>query len=170
MAARTVRTIWKGTLQAGTGHLELGDLKVGVVELARSTLGVHQASFSTNPSHTGDDATATTSAAKLIAAAAPDELIAASYSASFMMQLVTEITQAGGTPNTIEVFADAHLFPDPNTDQPHTNGPGITIAVHGEVDGLDDAGFTAAAATAKKQCPIGKALAGLEVNLATIFD
>jgi osmotically inducible protein OsmC len=42
---------------------------------------------------------------------------------------------------------------------------GIILTVGGEVDGLDAAGFEAAAERAKVGCPVSKALTGVDIAL-----
>ena len=42
---------------------------------------------------------------------------------------------------------------------------GILLTVRGEVDGLDEAGFLAAAQGAKEGCPVSKALTGTTITL-----
>jgi osmotically inducible protein OsmC len=160
MSTRTVRAVWTGPLETGFGQLELGDLKVGVVELTNSTPGTHQASFPTPT----DQKTETNSAHELIAAATPDELIAASYSASFILHLLTAITEAGATPINLEVWADASIAPDA-WDAP--DRPGISLVVHAEARSLDAQTFATLAAAATTNCQIGKTLYGVEINLAT---
>ena len=141
MPSRTARTAWNGTLQEGSGQVELSSSKAGTFDV----------SF---PKRTADEAGGTTS---------PEELVAAAHSACFAMQLSANIAQAGGTPQSLEVSADVSLGPD------QANGgfrlTGITLTVVGEVEGLDAAGFTKAAETAKVGCPVSKALTGVEITL-----
>src|SRR3954466_7559333 len=91
MPTRTARTAWNGTLQEGSGQVELSSSKVGTYEV----------SF---PKRTAEDAGGTTS---------PEELIAAAHSSCYAMALSNEIGQAGGTPESLEVQADVTLSPDP---------------------------------------------------------
>jgi osmotically inducible protein OsmC len=141
MPTRTARTAWNGSLQEGSGQVELSSSKVGTYEV----------SF---PKRAADDAGGTTS---------PEELIAAAHSACFAMQLSANIAEAGGTPQSLEVRADVSLGPD------EQNGgfrlTGIVITVEGEVDGLDEAGFQKAADAAKAGCPVSKALTGVDIEL-----
>jgi osmotically inducible protein OsmC len=137
---RTAKTAWTGTLQQGSGQ----------VEMTSSGVGTYEVSF---PKRAADDASGTTS---------PEELIAAAHSACYAMSLSNEVTQAGGTPRTLNVTADVTLGPDP------AGGfrlSGITLSVSGEVDGLDAAGFEIAAETAKVGCPVSKALTGVDITL-----
>jgi osmotically inducible protein OsmC len=146
MPTRTARTAWNGTLEQGSGQVELSSSKVGTYEV----------SF---PKRAADDAGGTTS---------PEELIAAAHSACFAMQLSANIAQAGGTPEALEVTADVTLGPD------RENGgfrlTGIVLRVRGEVEGLDAAGFEKAAQEAKAGCPVSKALTGVDISLDAALD
>jgi len=139
MPTRTARTAWNGTLQEGSGQVELTSSKVGTFDV----------SF---PKRAADEAGGTTS---------PEELIAAAHSTCFAMQLSAVIAEAGGTPQSLEVTAEVGLGPD-------TEGfklTGIKLTVRGEVDGLDADGFATAAQDAKDSCPVSKALTGVAITL-----
>ena len=140
MPTRTAKTAWTGTLQQGSGQVEMTSSEVGTFEV----------SF---PKRAADDAGGTTS---------PEELIAAAHSACYAMSLSNEVATAGGSPRTLDVQADVSLGPDPNGGFKLT---GITLVVSGDVDGLDAAGFHAAAEAAKVGCPVSKALTGVEITL-----
>ena len=133
MPTRTARTAWTGTLEAGSGR----------VELASSGVGAYEVSF---PKRAAEDAGGTTS---------PEELIAAAHSACFAMQLSAAIARAGGTPHALDVRADVSLGPDPAGGFRLT---GITLTVRGKADGLDADAFNSAAEAAKAGCPVSKAL------------
>ena len=141
MPTRTARTAWNGSLQEGSGQVELSSSKVGTYDV----------SF---PKRAADDAGGTTS---------PEELIAAAHSACFAMQLSAVIGEAGGTVESLEVSADVSLGPD--KDNGGFKLTGIAITVRGEVEGLDADGFTKAAQAAKVGCPVSKALTGVEITL-----
>ncbi|HEX7740461.1 MAG TPA: OsmC family peroxiredoxin [Marmoricola sp.] len=145
MPTRTARTDWTGTLMEGTGR----------VELSSSGAGTYEVSF---PKRAADDADGATS---------PEELIAAAHSACFAMSLSNEIAQAGGTPQALEVSAAVSLGPDPAGGFRLT---GIALTVTGEVDGMDEAAFQAAAATAKAGCPVSKALSGVDITLEASLE
>jgi osmotically inducible protein OsmC len=140
MPTRTARTAWTGTLEKGSGQ----------VELTSSKIGSYEVSF---PKRAADEAGGTTS---------PEELIAAAHSSCYAMQLSALIAEAGGTPQTLDVRADVSLGPDPAGGFQLT---GITLTVRGEVDGLDSAGFAKAAEAAKASCPVSKALTGVAISL-----
>ncbi len=138
MAIRTARTDWNGTLQDGSGR----------VELASSGVGTFDVSW---PKRTADAAGGGTS---------PEELIAAAHSSCFSMALSNEIAKAGGTPRSLQVTADVTLD--------LSSGATITsskLTVNGEVEGLDPAGFEKAAQAAKAGCPVSKALSAIEISL-----
>lgn len=141
MPTRTARTAWNGTLQEGSGQVELSSSKVGTYEV----------SF---PKRAADDAGGTTS---------PEELIAAAHSSCYAMQLSANIAEAGGTPQSLDVTADVSLGPDKEAGGFRITG--ITLTVRGEVEGLDEAGFAKAAEAAKEGCPVSKALTGTTITL-----
>lgn len=140
MATRSARTDWTGTLTEGGGQVDL--------------LSSHAARFPVSfPRRTSDDAGGVTS---------PEELIAAAHSSCFAMQLSALIGETGGTPRALEVTADVTVRPDP------AGGlriSGVALTVRGEVDGLDEAAFLAAAESARATCPVSKALTGTTVTL-----
>ncbi len=140
MPTRTARTAWNGTLQEGSGQ----------VELSSSQVGTYDVSF---PKRAAEDANGTTS---------PEELIAAAHSSCYAMQLSAVIAEAGGTPQSLDVTAEVSLGEDPAGGFMLT---GIKITVRGEVDGLDEAAFVKAAEDAKTGCPVSKALTGVEITL-----
>src|SRR3978361_1060089 len=80
MPTRIARTAWNGTLQEGSGQVELSSSKVGTYEV----------SF---PKRAADDAGGTTS---------PEELIAAAHSACFAMQLPADVAEDSGPPDEAE--------------------------------------------------------------------
>ncbi|MEU2350370.1 OsmC family protein [Modestobacter sp. NPDC049651] len=139
MPTRTARTAWNGTLQEGSGQVELSSSKVGTYEV----------SF---PKRTADEAGGTTS---------PEELIAAAHSSCYAMALSSEIGKAGGTPQSLEVRADVTLGQQDGAPTITT----IKLTVRGEVDGLDADGFQQAAQAAKVGCPVSKALSAVDISL-----
>ena len=140
MPTRTARTAWTGTLQAGSGQVDLSSSKVGTYDV----------SF---PKRAADEAGGTTS---------PEELIAAAHSSCYAMQLSAMIAEAGGTPQSLDVTADVSLGADPAGGFQLT---GIKLTVRGEVEGLDEDGFVKAAEGAKTSCPVSKALTGVDITL-----
>src|SRR5690349_23172125 len=109
MPTRTARTAWTGSLQEGSGRVELTSSKVGTYEV----------SF---PKRAAENADGTTS---------PEELIAAAHSSCYAMQLSAMVASAGGTPRALDVTAEVGLGPDPAGGFHLT---GITLTVQGQVD------------------------------------
>lgn len=145
MPSRTARTAWTGTLQEGSGQ----------VEMSSSHVGTYEVSF---PKRAAEDAGGTTS---------PEELIAAAHSSCYAMQLSALVAQAGGTPQALDVTAVVSLGPDPAGGFQLT---GIALTVRGEVDGLDANAFAKAAQDAKAGCPVSKALSGVEITLDAALE
>jgi lipoyl-dependent peroxiredoxin len=145
MPSRIARTAWTGSLQEGSGQ----------VEMTSSHIGTYEVSF---PKRAAEDAGGTTS---------PEELIAAAHSSCYAMQLSAMIADAGGTPQALDVQAEVSLGPDPAGGFRLT---GIALTVRGEVDGLDADGFDKAAQAAKAGCPVSKALTGVEITLDAALE
>ena len=146
MPTRTARTAWTGTLQEGSGQVELTSSKVGTYDV----------SF---PKRAAEDADGTTS---------PEELIAAAHAACYAMQLSANIGEAGGTPQSLDVTADVSLGPD--EEKGGFKITGIELTVRGEVEGLDEKGFAEAADKAKSGCPVSKALAAVDITLDAALE
>ena len=145
MPTRSAHTAWKGSLQEGSGQ----------VELSSSQVGSYQVSF---PKRAADDADGTTS---------PEELIAAAHSACFAMAFSNQLAQVGATNVQLNVRADVTLARDP------ASGLGIRsskITVRGSADGIDNDTFVKAAEEAKVGCPVSKALAGTEITLDAALE
>jgi osmotically inducible protein OsmC len=144
MPTRTARTAWNGTLQEGSGQ----------VELTSSQAGTYQVSF---PKRAAEEAGGTTS---------PEELIAAAHSSCFAMALSSEIGKAGGTPQALDVTAEVTLGQEGGA----PTITGIALTVRAEVEGLDAAGFEKAAQAAKAGCPVSKALAAVDITLDAALE
>ena len=134
MAERTAEVTWQGDLMSGSGTIE----RVG--SEAFGPVGVSWAA------RTEDESGGETS---------PEELIAAAHASCFSMAFAAGLARAGTPPERLESSARVTFVP----------GSGITqvaLEVRGRVPGLvDDDGFRAAAETAKDDCPVSKALAGV---------
>jgi osmotically inducible protein OsmC len=144
MPTRTARTAWNGTLQEGSGQ----------VELSSSRLGTYEVSW---PKRTSESADGSTS---------PEELIAAAHSSCFAMALSNEVAKAGGTPHALEITADVTLGQVDGAPTITT----VKLTVRGEVEGLDADGFQRAAEAAKAGCPVSRALTGVEISLDAALD
>ncbi|MBC7292068.1 MAG: OsmC family peroxiredoxin [Actinotalea sp.] len=140
MPTRTARTTWNGSLQDGSGKVELTSSKVGTFDV----------SF---PRRAAEDPDGVTS---------PEELVGAAHSSCFAMQLSALVGEAGGTLRSADITADVSLAPDPDGG---FRIDAIRLTVTGEVEGLDETGFLTAAQQAKDTCPVSKALAGTTITL-----
>lgn len=140
MPTRTARTAWTGSLEQGSGQ----------VELTSSRVGTYDVSF---PKRAAEEPGGTTS---------PEELVAAAHAACYAMQFSALAAKAGGTPQDVEVTADVDLGADPAGGFRLT---GIRLTVRGEVEGLDADAFRQVAEDAKATCPVSKALAGVDISL-----
>jgi len=145
MSTRTARTAWNGGLEDGSGQ----------VELTSSGVATFDVSF---PRRAADDAQGVTS---------PEELIAAAHTSCFAMQLSATIAAAGGTPIALEVSEDVTLGPDPAGGFRLT---GAVLKVRGEVENFTPEKFEEAARDAGKNCPISKALTGVDITVEATLD
>jgi len=140
MPTRSAVTTWSGSLQEGSG----------TVELTSSGIGSYDVSF---PRRAAEEADGTTS---------PEELIAAAHSSCFAMQFSALLGQSGGTPTGVTVRADVTLGPDPAGGFRISR---IHLTVRGRADGVDEGTFVKAAEQAKAGCPVSKALTGTQITL-----
>jgi lipoyl-dependent peroxiredoxin len=134
---RRAEVVWQGSLMDGSGT---------IVSTTSGKIGEQPVSW---PSRSEDSPSATS----------PEELIAAAHAACFSMALSHALAQAGTAPAELRTSATV-------TFQPGAGITKIALTVNGNVPGLDDEGFMGAAQTAKENCPVSKALAGVpEITL-----
>jgi osmotically inducible protein OsmC len=145
MPTRTARTAWNGSLETGSGQ----------VELSSSKIGTYDVSF---PKRAAEEANGFTS---------PEELLAAAHSACYAMQFSAVLGAAGATIEALDVKADVSLGADPAGGFKLT---GILLTVRGEVTGIDEAAFLEAAQAAKEGCPLSRALSGVEITLDAALE
>jgi len=91
----------------------------------------------------------------------PEELIGAAHAGCFSMALAAQLSRAGITPTRIHTGARVKL---------EKVGEGFAITridleTEAEIPGIDDATFQQNAQDAKQNCPVSKALAGVEIHL-----
>jgi lipoyl-dependent peroxiredoxin len=130
---RRAEVRWQGSLLEGSGT---------IVSTTTGAIGEQPVSWAARST---DDAGGVTS---------PEELIAAAHAACFSMALANGLSKGGHEPYELRTSATVTFQP----------GEGITriaLTVEGDVPGLDADGFAAAALTAKENCPVSKALAGV---------
>jgi osmotically inducible protein OsmC len=96
-------------------------------------------------------------------ATSPEELIAAAHAACYAMALSHGLTQGGNAPEELRVTATVGF-------QAGQGITGIQLDVRGTVPGIDQGAFTEAAAGAAANCPVSKALAGVEITHTATLD
>jgi lipoyl-dependent peroxiredoxin len=129
---RKAEVVWLGDLMSGGGTIE------NVTSGAIPALEVSWASRSEEPN----------------GKTSPEELIAAAWASCFSMALSAGLAKGGTPPERLETSATVTFQP----------GEGITkaaLTVRGTVPGIDGDAFVEAAETAKQNCPVSKALAGI---------
>jgi len=88
----------------------------------------------------------------------PEELIGAAHAGCFSMFLSALLSKDGYKPSRIKTTADVHLG----------EGPTITLIelnTEAEIPNLEEEAFAHYAESAKKNCPVSKALAGTEIKM-----
>jgi lipoyl-dependent peroxiredoxin len=132
---RTATTHWKGALLDGSGIVSLDSSGVGTFDVSWPSRA-EQANSKTSP----------------------EELIAAAHSSCFSMALAHGLAQAGTPPQTLDTKADVTFHPGDGI-------TGIVLSVRAQVPGLSAEEFQKAAADAKANCPVSKALSGTTISL-----
>ncbi len=133
MATRNGSAEWHGNLEQGSGQITVGN-------------GVHTGPFSYKSRFEDGDGTN------------PEELLAAALAGCFSMALSLILGEAGHPPDSIRTSARAQL-------RPVDGAPTITqmaVTTEGVVPGIDQEQFVGYATTAKEQCVISRAIAGVE--------
>jgi lipoyl-dependent peroxiredoxin len=143
IADRTANTVWEGGLARGNGTL---GLKSG----ATDDLSVTWASRTER----SDGKTS------------PEELIAAAHSSCFAMALSHELGEAGNEPERLDVTAVVTL--DEVDGAPTVTTSNLTV--RGKVPGIDQAAFEQAAQAAGKNCPVSRALAGVDIQVGAELE
>ena len=88
----------------------------------------------------------------------PEELLGAAHSACYSMAFSAALTTAGHAPESLQVTAAVTFQP----------GEGITgshLLVSAKIPGISDEDFQKLAEDAKANCPVSKALAGIQITL-----
>lgn len=89
----------------------------------------------------------------------PEELIGSALAGCFAMALAHGLAGAGHEPRSIDARTRVHLDPDALAITR------IDLETEGRVPGLDADAFREAAREAKENCPVSKALGGVEIVL-----
>jgi osmotically inducible protein OsmC len=96
----------------------------------------------------------------------PEELIAAAHSSCFSMALANELSSGGHDPEHLDVAAKVTL--DQKDGAPTVTTSELTVT--GRVPGIDQSQFETAAQAAGKNCPISRALAGVEISVSATLQ
>jgi lipoyl-dependent peroxiredoxin len=96
----------------------------------------------------------------------PEELIAAAHASCFSMALSHGLSQAGNAPEQLQVSATVTL--DQRDGAPTVVSSELTVS--GRVPGLDQQGFEKAASEAGQDCPVSRALGGVEITVNATLE
>jgi osmotically inducible protein OsmC len=136
---RSAHTTWEGDLRGGSGRFDVGS---GAI--------------------TGQEVTFASRFEQPGGKTSPEELIAAAHATCFSMALAGGLARAGHTPTRLETDAVCTLE---QTDACYRI-TSMQLSVRGEVDGLDEDAFRAAAQEAEEGCPVTNALSdSIEISL-----
>jgi len=136
---RRAHATWDGDLRSGSGRFDVGS----------GAIGGQEVTFASRFEDSGGKTS-------------PEELIAAAHATCLSMAPANGLAQAGHTPTRLETDAVATL------DQRESGFRIISmrLTVRGQVDGIDEDAFRAAAEEAKAGCPVSNALVGnVEITL-----
>jgi osmotically inducible protein OsmC len=134
---RRAEATWQGSLMEGSGRVE---------STTSGVIGGLDVSWAARAEEPGGKTS-------------PEELIAAAHATCLSMALAHGLAQEGHAPERLDTSATVTFQP----------GEGITkiaLSVRGDVPGLDEDAFRAAAESAKENCPVSQALASVpEISL-----
>ena len=138
MAQRSASTDWEGDLAHGSGRVTLDS---GALDAF--------------------DVTWASRTQRSEGRTSPEELIAAAHASCFSMALSHGLTEAGHAPERLNVSARVTL--DERDGAPTVTTSELTVT--GRVPGIDQTAFEQAAAEAGKNCPVSRALAGVDITV-----
>jgi len=91
----------------------------------------------------------------------PEELIGGALSGCYSMALAADLGRAGLAPKSVQTEADVHLD---KTEAGFTITR-IALRTRAEVPGVDEARFREIAEGTRKECPVARALGGVQIEL-----
>jgi osmotically inducible protein OsmC len=140
MLKRTSTAVWHGTGPKGTGTI--------------STLSgaLKEQPYGFNTRFASEDGKAGTN---------PEELIAAAHASCFTMALAFQLTNAGHEPGELRTVATVAM----EKQDPGWTITSIALDVQGTVPGVTAETFGQLAETAKKGCPISRALQAVPITM-----
>ncbi|MFQ5527375.1 MAG: OsmC family protein [Thermoanaerobaculia bacterium] len=136
MPIRSASASWEGSLKDGNGTMKMQS-------------GAYEGKYSFGSRFEEDPGTN------------PEELIAAAHAGCFSMALTAGLGREGFNPQSVSTSAKCHL-------EKVEGGFGITrieLSTEAVVPDIDDETFQTHASGAKENCPVSKALAGVEISL-----
>lgn len=136
MAKRKAKATWNGDLKNGKGRMSFGN---GAFEGAYSFSSRFEEGTGTNP----------------------EELIGAAHAGCFSMALSGDLGNAGFAPESITTNADVTL-------ETVDGDPAITtivLNVEANIPNIDEDEFQEYVEGAKKNCPVSKALSGVNIKV-----
>jgi osmotically inducible protein OsmC len=136
MAIRTADAEWRGNLAQGSGHMRLGSGAFEGPYDFRSRMGDGKG---TNP----------------------EELLGAAHAGCFSMALALQLTKAGFTVKHIHTTAKVYFEEREGEWSIHR----IDLDTEASVSDVSAAVFEEQAQSAKKNCPVSRALAGVDIHL-----
>lgn len=136
MPKRTGSAEWTGGLKGGDGSLSLGS-------------GAFQGTYSFGSRFEEGGGTN------------PEELIGAAHAACFSMALAGALEKEGHEPGRVSTTATVRLRVDDDGARIAT----VTLDCEAEVPGIEDSAFQQIAEGARENCPVSKALAGVDIEL-----
>ena len=137
---RTSTAVWHGNLTKGSGALTM------------QSGAFKDQPYSVNSRFMSEDGKAGTN---------PEELIAAAHAGCFTMALSAQLTNAGKEPTELKTNATVSI----EKQDAGWTITGIHLEVTGKVPGVDAAQFQTFADTAKKGCPVSKALSATPITM-----
>lgn len=135
MPKRKAKAIWNGDLKKGNGKMSFGS---GAFEGAYSFRSRFEEGTGTNP----------------------EELIGAALAGCFSMALSADLAEADFSPESVTTNAEVELDME--------GGPKIatiTLNTDARIPDIDEGTFQQYAEGAKKNCPVSKALTGVNIKL-----
>jgi lipoyl-dependent peroxiredoxin len=138
MAERSASTNWQGDLAHGAG----------TVNVDSGALGEFEVTWASRTQRSEGKTS-------------PEELLAAAHASCFAMALSHELTESGHPPEALDVKAKVAL--DQRDGVPTVTTSELTVT--GRVPGIDQAAFEQAAASAGQNCPVSRALRGVETSV-----
>jgi osmotically inducible protein OsmC len=136
MPKRKAKATWNGDLKNGKGNMSFGS-------------GAYQGAYSFKSRF--EEGTGTN----------PEELIGAANAGCFSMALSADLAEAGYSPESVTTNADVDLEMVDGDPAITT----ITLNVKANVPDIDKDDFLEYAEGAKKNCPVSKALSGVNIKL-----